>query len=235
MSDTYTPRTGTLDGAMAPMGDERRALLRFTTDEAEFDGTGFSRVDLAGGNLDWLGSGRAPLLRDHFRQTDAVIGVVEAAWIHDGEARAVVRFGRSPGADAAWLDVQAGVLLSVSMGFTIRRADVTPEGLKIREWEPYEISLVALPACRGARVLRPLLSNAEHIELFAERNAALAAVKKDAAAQRDAALRVPWWRNWAEVSAPAIAAAAGCPVALVAPVLARLVDEHLNALRAGPA
>ena len=235
MSETFIPTAGTLDGEMKPMDGARRALLRFTSDEPEYDGTAFSWVDMAGGNLAWLNSGRAPLLRDHFRSTDALVGVIETAWIDGTEARAIARFGHSPSATAAWLDVQAGVLCNVSMGFKTQRSEVTQDGIVHREWEPDEISLVWAPARRGARVLRPMLSNAERIVLQAERDIADAATAERFATKQDAALRTPWWRRWAELSAPRLADAAGCDASRLAPVLARLVDEHLAELRAGPA
>jgi hypothetical protein len=234
VSDRYIPDRGTLDGVMEPVDGERRALLRFTSDEPEFDGTAISRVDLTGGNLEWLNSGRAPLLRDHFRTTDALVGVVEMAWIIGTEARAVVRFGQSPNATAAWLDVQSGVLCNVSMGFRASRSEVTPEGIVHREWEADEISLVWAPARRGARVLRRTITNAERIVLLAERDAAAVATAEAFAMKQDAALRAPWWRRWAEVSAPTLAAAAGCDAERLAPALAGLVEEHLAKLRAQP-
>jgi len=233
VSDTYIPTAGSLDGFVAEPQAGRHALLRFSTNEPEFDGTAFSRIDLTGGDLGWLNSGRAPLLKDHYRNTDSLVGVIEAAWITGEEALAVVRFGRSPNASAAWEDVQAGVLVNVSMGYSPKRSEVTQEGIVHREWEADEISLVWAPARRGARVLKRRLSNAERIVLLAERDAAQVVSAERFEQKLEADVRGPWWRRWAETSAPAIAEAAGCPVDRVAPVLASLVDEHLGALKWG--
>lgn len=96
----------------------------------------------------------AALLDNH--DSDEQIGVVEKAWV-DGDkvCRAVVRFSRNPEADAMFQDVQDGIRRHVSVGYMIHKyveeTTVAADGAentvcRVTDWEPYEISLVAVPA-----------------------------------------------------------------------------------------
>lgn len=84
---------------------------------------------------------------------DEVVGVVEKAWIgSDRKGRAVVRFSKSEDGTEIWADVQDGILRSVSVGYKIKelklketREDGTSVYL-VTEWEPFEISIVSVPA-----------------------------------------------------------------------------------------
>ncbi len=94
---------------------------------------------------------RANLLFNH--DPDAVLGVVESARIDaDGFGRAVVRFGKSEDAEEAWQDVQDGILTKVSVGYRItevkllQESENGPDVYEVRNWQPYEISLVTIPA-----------------------------------------------------------------------------------------
>lgn len=98
--------------------------------------------------LDRLRDGGA-LLREH--DPDRHIGVVETVQIQDRRGHASVRLGRSPLAEQALQDVQDGILRHVSVGYRIHQmvleaSDGHEETYRVTEWEPYEISLVAMPA-----------------------------------------------------------------------------------------
>lgn len=103
---------------------------------------------------------RANLLFNH--DQDEVLGVVETARIDaDGMGRALVRFGKSECAEEAWQDVQDGILTKCSIGYRIREVKLTEErdGLDVytvTRWEPYEISLVTIPADPSVGVGRSL-------------------------------------------------------------------------------
>lgn len=92
----------------------------------------------------------APLLFNH--DIDEVIGVVENARIDaDGRGRATVRFSRSEDGECAFADVQDGILRSVSVGYKVNEVALTSEhdGIEVytvTKWEPYEISIVTVPA-----------------------------------------------------------------------------------------
>ncbi len=95
-------------------------------------------------------NGGAPLLLNH--DTGEQIGVIESVSIDtDRRGRAVVRFGRSELAEEIFRDVQDGIRKHVSVGYMIHDAKLTEErdGVDIwtiTSWEPFEISIVAVPA-----------------------------------------------------------------------------------------
>lgn len=92
----------------------------------------------------------ANLLCDH-DSTD-VVGVIESVEIGaDRVARAVVRFGKSARAEEVWQDVVDGIRRNVSVGYMIHKATLieTVEDLetyRVTDWEPFEVSLVSVPA-----------------------------------------------------------------------------------------
>jgi HK97 family phage major capsid protein/HK97 family phage prohead protease len=102
----------------------------------------------------------ANLLCDH--NTRDVVGVVESVEIGaDRIARAVVRFGKSARAEEVWQDVKDGIRRNVSVGYLIHRAVLVEERdgqetYRVSDWEPYEISLVSVPADASVGVGRSL-------------------------------------------------------------------------------
>lgn len=92
----------------------------------------------------------APLLVNH--DDDDQIGVVESVSIDaDRRGRAVVRFGRSGRAEEIFRDVQDGIRKHVSVGYLIHEAKLTEQRdsedvWTITSWEPFEISIVPVPA-----------------------------------------------------------------------------------------
>lgn len=94
-------------------------------------------------------NGGGALLMDH--NTRDQVGVVVKAWIKDGKGRATVRFGRSTRAEEVFQDVQDGIRTLVSVGYRIltmvlEARDGEDATYRVTEWEPYEISLVSIPA-----------------------------------------------------------------------------------------
>jgi HK97 family phage major capsid protein len=108
--------------------------------------------------------GGANLLCDH--NTQDVVGVVESVEIGaDRVARAVVRFGKSARAEEVWQDVLGGIRRSVSVGYMVHKAVLveTADGVetyRVTDWEPFEVSLVSVPADASVGVGRSLASDA---------------------------------------------------------------------------
>jgi hypothetical protein len=106
-------------------------------------------------DLSRLNSG-APLLNSHNASAlDSVLGVVEKAWIANGEGRAVVRFSQRDEVATIFKDVQDGILRNVSVGYTVRQYEVTEERGKVPlwravDWMPLELSAVPIGADPGA-------------------------------------------------------------------------------------
>lgn len=91
-----------------------------------------------------------PLLMDHDARDH--VGVIESVQIGaDRVGRAVVRFGKSARADEVWQDVVDGIRRNVSVGYMIHDAVLveksdTIDTYRITDWEPFEVSMVAVPA-----------------------------------------------------------------------------------------
>lgn len=80
------------------------------------------------------------------------VGVVESARIDsDGVGRAVVRFGKSKRAKEIFTDVVDGIRKLVSVGYRIHEMVLEKQSddgdsYRVTDWEPYEISIVSVPA-----------------------------------------------------------------------------------------
>ncbi|MBK9162882.1 MAG: phage major capsid protein [Acidobacteria bacterium] len=104
----------------------------------------------------------APLLMDH--NPSDQIGVVESFTLgNDGMARADVRFGDSQRAEEIFRDVKNGIRRNVSVGFMVhemhreKTEKGQPDLYRSDDWEPFEISIVSIPADISVGVGRSLL------------------------------------------------------------------------------
>jgi phage head maturation protease len=95
----------------------------------------------------------APVLDSHDRYNglDAVLGVVESARIVDGVGVARVRFSEREELQGKINDIKSGVIRNVSVGYVVHTFREMPEqdGVKVLravDWEPMELSFVAIPA-----------------------------------------------------------------------------------------
>ena len=144
------------------MEDQRRATLAFSSEMEVDRGWGIEVLDHSPSSIDmeFIGSGRAPLLVDH-EMTDQV-GVVEQISLgSDRVARAVVRFGKSARAEEIWQDVKDGIRSNVSVGYVIsemvsggKKGD--REVFRATRWMPLEISIVSIPADTSVGVGRAM-------------------------------------------------------------------------------
>lgn len=104
----------------------------------------------------------APVLDAHsaFSIADVMGAVVEdSARFVSGAGVATIRFSRREAVEPVWLDVLDGIIRNVSIGYRVYLYVEEGRGgerqLPIRtavDWEPFEISLVPMPADMGARV-----------------------------------------------------------------------------------
>ncbi len=98
------------------------------------------------------------LLVEHDRRDQ--VGVVVSARIDsDGVGRATVRFGKSRRAEEIFQDVRDGIRRLVSVGYRVHQTETTNEGggvesVRVTDWEPYELSLVSIPADESVGVGR---------------------------------------------------------------------------------
>ena len=115
-------------------------------------------------DLDFLNSGRAPLLIDH--DPERQIGVIESVEL-DGSARrlrATVRFGKGALASEVYDDVMDGIRSNVSIGYHIAkmaREESEKSTYRATSWRPMEVSIVSLPADPSVGVGRSNESSSE--------------------------------------------------------------------------
>jgi hypothetical protein len=110
--------------------------------------------------LDRLNAG-APLLDSHsaYAMSD-ILGTVEpgSARIEGGKAIATVRFSKRDSVTPIWNDVMDGIMTAVSVGYRVHKFEETTDAngaVPTRtavDWEPFEISMVPMPADPGAKV-----------------------------------------------------------------------------------
>jgi HK97 family phage major capsid protein len=101
--------------------------------------------------MEFMESGRAPLLKGHDQRQ--VIGIIEKARIDGKEkvGRATARFGRGADASDALRDVDDGILVNVSTGYRVHemvleKSTDAEDTYRVTDWEPLEASLVGIPA-----------------------------------------------------------------------------------------
>jgi hypothetical protein len=125
-----------------------------------FEGDWFEELDMSSGavRLDRLNSG-ANLLNSHqANDLSSVLGVVERAWVEGGQGRARVRFSQRAEVAPYWDDVVSGIIRNVSVGYQVHRwsdpvrgTGDEPPTYRALDWEPMELSLVAVPFDAGAQ------------------------------------------------------------------------------------
>jgi HK97 family phage major capsid protein/HK97 family phage prohead protease len=93
----------------------------------------------------------AALLMDH--NTRDQVGVIEDySFDSDGMARCTVRFSKSAHAEEIFQDVRDGIRKNISVGFMIWELNLeskskdAPSVYRADDWEPYEVSIVSVPA-----------------------------------------------------------------------------------------
>ena len=131
--------------------DARTVEVAFASDTPveRFFGTEVLAITPAAIRLDRM-TGGAAVLMDH--RWDDQIGVVEGVTIGtDGVARAVLRFGKGTRADEVFQDIKDGIRRHVSVGYMVHKIEVEArEGqadmVTVTDWEPFEVSIVAVPA-----------------------------------------------------------------------------------------
>jgi HK97 family phage major capsid protein/HK97 family phage prohead protease len=130
--------------------EARTVLVSFSSEEpvARYYGNEVLDHSPSGCDLSRLNNG-APLLCQH--DPDDQIGVVESAYIKDGRGYATLRFSKSEDGEAAFQDVSDGIRTKISVGYRVEavQLEAVTDGLetyRVTRWQPYEISLVSIPA-----------------------------------------------------------------------------------------
>jgi hypothetical protein len=152
-----------------------------TTDVQKYDwrnSTYFIEVlvcDKESVRMDRINSG-APFLDNHraygsVGKDGGILGVIERATIENGVGKATLRFSKRAEIDPILNDVKDGILTNVSVGYNVhvyeRGVIVDGETPTYRaiDWEPFEISLVTIPADIKAKVRASKNKTAKQFEV----------------------------------------------------------------------
>ena len=159
MSKDITYRSITLERGAIDQ-DARTVTLGVSSEEPVYRASfGMNEVlDHSQGsiNMDFMSSGRAPLLMDH--DPTRQVGVIDEFVLDptDRRTRAVARFGRSAEATEAFNDVVDGIRTNISVGYMINETERASENgenfMRVTSWTPMESSLVSIPADQSALV-----------------------------------------------------------------------------------
>lgn len=94
-----------------------------------------------------------PLLEQHDSRR-LNIGVIEHLHLAGKKLRGTVRLGESARALELWTDIKAGVVRNLSIGYQIMNTRESGNTLTATRWQPFECSLVSVPADPGAGLYR---------------------------------------------------------------------------------
>ena len=156
--------------AMEGEGNERKFILSFSSEEPYDRGWCVEILDHGPGavNLTRLNE-IGVLLFNHKR--DEVLGRINRAWLENGRCSAEVEFDTDDDAEVIYKKVKSGTLKGVSVGYRIESIEEVMPGKTsadgrftgpcdiARKWEPFEISIVSVPADPTVGVGRELEAN----------------------------------------------------------------------------
>lgn len=107
-------------------------------------------------DLSRLNSGACAVLNSHGTWDLAdQIGVVERAWLADGQGHALLRLSGRAEIAGIVEDIANGIIRNISVGYSVQKYAITREEGKVAEyraveWTPHEISFVPVPADAAA-------------------------------------------------------------------------------------
>ena len=84
------------------------------------------------------------------------IGIVENVRLEGRVLRGDVVFGQSARANELWPDVKAGIIRSLSVGYLVLGHRAAGDTIHVTRWQPFEVSLVSVPADPGAGLFRSM-------------------------------------------------------------------------------
>lgn len=156
----FAPQVRSFDLNRASINEEARTvdvIFSTETDQVErYFGREILDHSPTSVRLDRLNNS-APLLLEHNSRNQ--IGVIESAAISERQGIATVRFSRSEEAEEIFQDIKDGIRSKVSVGYRVHglvlESTDSKSGMdtyRITDWEPFEISVVAIPADDSATV-----------------------------------------------------------------------------------
>ncbi|RKJ41938.1 caudovirus prohead protease [Acutalibacter sp. 1XD8-33] len=152
-------RDMTVSAIRAEEGEGRKVTLSFSSEEPYDRIFGPEILDHSEGAVDLSRlNSIGCVLYNHNR--DKVIGKITRAWVENGRGQAEVEFDDDAESDTIYRKVKSGSLKGVSVGYMVnmREAEDVRAGKKskdgrfsgpcrvMKKWQPYEISIVSIPA-----------------------------------------------------------------------------------------
>ncbi|RZG78356.1 phage major capsid protein [Acinetobacter sp. WCHAc060033] len=150
--------------------EKRTVELSFSSETEVGRWFGVEILDHSNGAIDFSRlNTRAPFLMDHNPRDQ--VGVVENSWLDNSQrkGRALVRLSKSARGEEILQDIDDLIRTNISVGYTIKKAILKEQRehddvYLITEWQPYEISLVSIPADTNVGVGRSAIVNNENSE-----------------------------------------------------------------------
>ena len=142
--------------------DARTVELSFASEEPveRWFGNEVLGVSTDACDLSRLNNGGAVLVNHDWNDQ---VGAVVRAWIDTttNKARCLVRFSRSARANEIFQDICDGIRSLVSVGYIVRKmelqsGDAEVETHRVTDWQPYEVSIVPVPADASVGVGRAI-------------------------------------------------------------------------------
>jgi hypothetical protein len=231
-------RTFTVPSPVAGVRVDERLAIAFYAGGSVRKGRDVIRYSLAPAAVDLsrVRANRAPLLVEHTRSVDALIGATVAAEADGVFLRSLVRFARGREADRLYEMLCSGFALSLSMGCQILAAERTgddPDGpggiYVVMRWRLEELSVVVFGREEEAHLRRPDPGEDAAAMLARLRGADAGDPAREAIRH---VLHLDRWEAWARLTGPKLAVELGLeadPVP-VCDALEREVAEHCGRL-----
>ena len=113
-------------------------------------------------DLTRFNSGKCPVMKDHMRDSDSQLGVIETARIDDHYGYATIRFSDSEEGKQYYRDLVRGIRDCFSVGYDVDDYEIDERDNKnvkdqlytATEWTPREISFTPFPADDSAQAMR---------------------------------------------------------------------------------
>lgn len=154
---TYTREAPCSIRQMEGEGNERKFILSFSSEEPYDRGWCIEILDHSPGAVDLKRLEEiGVLLFNHKR--DVVLGKINRVWIEDNRGQAEVEFDEDEQSEVIYQKVKSRTLKGVSVGYRINSIEeIAPNKTSndgrfngpcdvVRSWEPFEISIVSVPA-----------------------------------------------------------------------------------------
>ncbi len=155
----HQTRTLTLDASRADQ--TRRTVPAVISSEYPVERDGYTEVLLHGAENVDLSRAPLPLIESHDGRR-LNIGLVENLRLAEGKLRGDIVFGNSARANELWPDVQSGIVRHLSIGYQITDQRERGSTLEATRWQPFETSLVSIPADPTAGTYRSLNTMPNH-------------------------------------------------------------------------